>query len=158
MVVKRNDLERFLNKLKNASKINEDNRIIKIIAEKGKELAEKNWGGRAIITSEISDNKCTISAFNIDGRKPIAYIEFGTGEVGRGTYEGNLPTENVPITGHWEYYYDSEHKVTLNGVKGWFWGKTFIKGDIADAPMWHTANELREYINSDLKNDLKSGV
>ena len=37
-------------------------------------------------------------------------------------------------------------------------GYTFIKGDIADAPMWHTANELREYINSDLKNDLKSGV
>ena len=59
MVVKRNDLGRFLNKLENVSKINEDNRIIKIIAEKGKEFAEKNWGGRAIITSEISENKCT---------------------------------------------------------------------------------------------------
>ena len=75
----------------------------------------------------------------------MAFFEFGTGEVGRGTYpsETYLPSSGVPITGDWEYYYPSDAKATVNGVKGWWWGAKFVKGNKAEAEMWRTAEYIR---------------
>lgn len=78
----------------------------------------------------------------------VAFFEFGTGEVGRGTYpsEAYLPSSGVPITGNWEYYYKSEHKGVKNGVKGWFLDEEktiFLKGNKAEAEMWRTAEYIR---------------
>ena len=38
-----------------------------------------------------------------------AFVEFGTGVRGMGTYPGPLPTEGVPITGAWEYDYKHQN-------------------------------------------------
>lgn len=37
-----------------------------------------------------------------------AFVEFGTGIVGRGTYPFDLPTEGVPFTGEWIYDYKQQ--------------------------------------------------
>lgn len=37
-----------------------------------------------------------------------AFVEFGTGIVGRGTYPFDLPTEGVPFTGEWVYDYKQQ--------------------------------------------------
>ncbi len=37
-----------------------------------------------------------------------AFVEFGTGIMGRGTYPYDLPTEGVPITGQWIYDYKQQ--------------------------------------------------
>ncbi len=37
-----------------------------------------------------------------------AFVEFGTGIVGRGTYPFDLPTSGVPITGEWVYDYKQQ--------------------------------------------------
>lgn len=37
-----------------------------------------------------------------------AFVEFGTGIVGRGTYPFELPTEGVPFTGEWVYDYKQQ--------------------------------------------------
>ncbi len=41
------------------------------------------------------------------------FVEFGTGILGKGTYPGELPTEGVPITGHWEYDYKHQNWVGM---------------------------------------------
>lgn len=76
----------------------------------------------------------------------IAFFEFGTGEVGRGTYPDNtkLPQGGVYPTGKWEYYYDSHAKRTSNGVRGWFWDKKFRKGNEAEAEMWKTSQYIQQ--------------
>ena len=74
----------------------------------------------------------------------VAFFEFGTGEVGRGTYQGNLPQSGVPETEEWVYYYDSPHKTERNGEKGWKWGHAFVKGNPAEAEMWETSQYIRE--------------
>ena len=77
----------------------------------------------------------------------VAFFEFGTGEYAKGTYQGNLPQSGVPITGSWEYYYNSKHKGEKNGIKGWFLDEAktiFIKGNEAEAEMWETSQYIRQ--------------
>lgn len=74
----------------------------------------------------------------------IAFFEFGTGEVGEGTYNGELPQSGVPITTKWDYYYlPSEHKGEKNNQLGWWWGNAFIRGIEAEAEMWDTAQFIK---------------
>ena len=91
----------------------------------------------------------------------VAFFEFGTGEVGRGTYpsEAYLPSSGVPITGEWEYYYidkEHSHKDTVNGVKGWWWGANFVKGNKAEAEMWRTAEYIRRKAHIIIQNYFQS--
>ena len=120
-------------------------------AQKYAEEQYLQYGHSKIIVSyEPHGNTAVISAkyAGESEKSPIAFFEFGTGEVGRGTYpsEAYLPSSGVPITGNWEYYYKSEHKGEKNGVKGWFLDEErtrFVKGNKAEAEMWRTAEYIR---------------
>lgn len=117
------------------------------LGERAREFAEKKY-------AEHGHNPPSINVeFEPHGRtatiyakgNAVAFFEFGTGEYARGTYQGNLPQSGVPITGKWEYYYDSEHKTENKyGVKGWTWGRAFVKGNPAEAEMWETSQYIRE--------------
>ena len=102
---------------------------------------------KIIVSYEPHGNRATISAkyAGKSEKSPIAFFEFGTGEVGRGTYpsESYLPSSGVPETGSWVYYYPSKHKQTQSGVKGWKWGAKFVKGNKAEAEMWRTSEYIR---------------
>ncbi len=151
--VKRNDLGRFANKLYKIGTNNLANTTTELLADKGKEIAREQYKGTTIsVDSIVNNNTATIIA----NGKQVAYLEYGTGLIGKGTYKGNLPTNGVPITGNWEYYYDSPHKVIENGKQGWYLGKIFTEGRVAGNQMFNTAKSLREYVrNGELSSNLK---
>lgn len=153
--VKRNNLERYANRLYKISSKNVANQTVELLADKGKTIAEKEYTGTSIsVTNEINDNVAQVIA---NGNQ-VAYLEYGTGVIGDGTYKGKLPTSGVPITGEWQYYYlPSNSKAVKDGKKGWYLKNgAFIEGRIAGNQMFNTAKSLREYVRSkDLARDLK---
>ena len=115
------------------------------LCEDASRYAEQQYAqyGHSSVTVSYENHGNTATIFA--NGNAVAFFEFGTGEVGRGTYpsESYLPSSGVPITGDWEYYYPSESKETINGVKGWWWGAKFVKGNKAEAEMWRTAEYIR---------------
>ena len=114
------------------------------LCERASEFAKAKYGehGHSSITVEY-ENHGTTATIYAKGNA-VAFFEFGTGEYAKGTYQGNLPSSGVPITGNWEYYYKSEHKTDKNGIKGWTWGSNFVKGNPAEAEMWETSQFIRQ--------------
>lgn len=120
--------------------------------KKAKEEYAKNSINSVSISYEINGDTVSIIA-NGDS---VAFLEYGTGDKAKGTYKGNLPQSGVPITGNWEYYYDSEYKDTVNGVKGW-WLKVgvFVTGNEAGNYMWNVRNYMVENARAIILNAYK---
>ena len=139
-------LEHYIKTLEKYGELLKDFRKAMIaLCEDAKQYAENQYSqyGHSSVTVSYENHGSTATIFaNGDA---VAFFEFGTGEVGRGTYpsETYLPSSGVPITGDWEYYYPSDAKATVNGVKGWWWGAKFVKGNKAEAEMWRTAEYIR---------------
>ena len=116
------------------------------LCEDAKQFAENQYTqyGHSSVTVSYENHGTTATIFA--NGNAVAFFEFGTGEIGRGTYpsESYLPASGVPITGDWQYYYPSDAKATVNGVKGWWWGAKFVKGNKAEAEMWRTAEYVRK--------------
>lgn len=127
------------------------------VCAEAKRFAEKRYGyhGHNDITVEY-DNGGTKATIYAKGNQ-VAFYEFGTGKVGAGTYFGNLPTTDVPITVSWEYYYPSTAKRTSSttGEQGWYWDKKFHKGIQAEAEMWETAEHIRQTAPTIIQKHLK---
>ena len=116
------------------------------LCERASQFARDKYSeyGHSSITVDY-ENHGTTATIYAKGRA-VAFFEFGTGEYASGSYKGSIPQSGVPITEKWEYYYEepaSGHKVTLNGVKGWFWKGNFVTGNKAEAEMWRTAEYIR---------------
>lgn len=100
----------------------------------------------------VSDKTAKIIASG----EQIAYLEFGTGERGRGTYQGRLPDQTI------EFYSNRlQQDVTLNG---WVYSyaheidnnQSMWGGFSAQAQMWRTAQYLRQIIPQIIKEvDIK---
>lgn len=124
-----------------------------LVSDGTKYLASLYEDPAILVTSEVNGNQAYIFA---EGEQ-IAYLEYGTGYVGKGTYEGNLPPATQVITfidafgypmhtNGWEYYYDNPRTKRMGG---WFYSDDdgelhFTEGDKAQAQMWQTAQHLRE--------------
>lgn len=156
--VVKNDLQNFANKLNNYNAKNGlDEKIADKVANKGAEIAQKNWVSGVVINIKGNKTKKSIIATDVNLANPtIAYREFGTGIQGEGKYEGELPTQNITFTDKqgktwttqgWEYHY--RYNQTLQG-------KPF-QGQTPKMPMFNTAKELREYIKTDLAKDIRKG-
>ena len=110
-----------------------------------------NEGKRATIYAKSIVN-------NDENPSQIAFYEFGTGRVGEGTYQGNLPTSGVPLTSSWHYYYPSKAKRTsrTTGEEGWWWDNTFQRGIQAEAEMWKTSQFIRQQAKYIIQNYFQS--
>jgi len=156
-------LQNFARKVasyKRSDDLNE--KVAQIIAERGVEIAKDLYGSKKV--------NVTIQSTNIKGNRKIvaegkglAFEEFGTGLVGKGTYDGNLPTEPIEFespkgkpqrTEGWEYYYPNKD-TKVNG--GWYAGKVFHRGQIAKAQMFETAKQLKTEIKDLSKDAIKGG-
>lgn len=148
--VKRNDLDRYYSKLKNITSGELGKKAVDLLVDKGVQEASVQYAGTHFqVASKKDKAKGTIVASG----KGIAYVEYGTGLVGEGTYEGKTPQSGVPITGKWQYFYDSPHKI----LGGWFYGNTFTRGRVAGMQMFNTAKSLRQYVQSgELAQDIRS--
>lgn len=151
-VVRKNTLGRFLNRLGKVEKFNFDKQnIIDAVQAVGEKTAQEEYTGtHIIVSSEVDNSSVTIRAKG----EGIAYMEFGTGRIGEGTYKGQLPTEpltfespkgrepkEIHTTQGWEYDYDNP-KTKIMG--GWFYGGTFTMGQQAQAQMFNTAERLKK--------------
>lgn len=156
--VVKNDLQSFADKL-NTYKVKGDlaEKIAEKVANKGVEIAQNNWGNQASVVKRGNKLQKSIVAIDNNKIKPsIAYTEFGTGIQGEGKYEGELPIQNITFTDKsglqwttqgWEYHY--RYNQTQQGKP--------YKGQTPKMPMFNTAKELREYINTELAKDIRKG-
>lgn len=158
-LVVKNDLQNFVNKLKKYKvQDNLAEQVAEKVANKGLEIAQRNWDSGVSIKVSGDNLKKSIVATDINPLQPtIAYREFGTGTRGEESkYEGKLPTQNIIFTDKngiqwttqgWEYHY--RYNQTQKGEP--------FKGQVPSMPMFNTAKELREYIRTDLAKDIRKG-
>lgn len=152
-------LKNFQKKVQNLP--NEIDRVLIAILEMGVKLAQQEYAGMPDIICyyEKENGKGKIIAKDMrttDASQPnsaqIAYLEFGYGIEGEGTYDGKLPTSGIDLTKSWTYYYDSIYKATESGQKGW-WTKLayddgqahFVTGQPAGNHMYKVFKQLKEY-------------
>ena len=111
--------------------------IVMAVADKGKAIAQSRVGGSITITTEsLGNGKARLNATG----SQISFIEFGTGVRGKGTYLGELPTQDIS--------FESRNQEWT--MPGWVYNyyATFIRGEkdfqgfSAKAPIWKTANDL----------------
>ena len=137
-------LNNFRRKLKNL-KMQDINysEILRKICEAGIQYAKQLYNTEKIeLYYEIKENFAVITAKGDE----VAYIEFGTGEAGRGSYEGELPDEKLEFFSNrlnrdvsldgWTYSYANE--IDDN--------QPFWVGFSAKAQMWKTSQYLRNNI------------
>lgn len=162
-IVKKNNLVRFMNRLnKSKNKLNED-RIFEsaesIAIKTMTEEYEKSSVDPDAITSDINGNVLEITAV---GEK-LPFSEFGTGMTGYGTYDGDLPKQTLTFespegeqqsTQGWKYFYDNE-KTKDYARGGWYLGKRFTTGQVAEAQVFKTARRLETELASGLKEEIK---
>lgn len=167
---KQGGLNRFAKRLESNSSDNFANVVANAIAEEGEKIATDKYLGTSVQViphSEAVNGETSIIARG----EGIAYMEFGTGLVGDGTYPdaSKLPKEtltfespkpkkgepsnpeNIHTTNGWEYYYDNPKTKVLGG---WFYGKTFTRGQPAQAQMFYTSKELRDKIPEIVKGEI----
>lgn len=157
--VVKNDLQNFSERLNAYNKKDIAERVADLVAKKGGEIANSNWGGSATVSVSGEGLTRSIIAKDGDAEHPkIGYIEFGTGIAGKGTYEGKLPQEPITFT---TQYNGEQTSVT---VPGWTYNyrKDFLnwtdqdwQGQTAKMPMYNTGKQLREYVRTDLAKDLR---
>ena len=167
--VKRNDLDRYYSKLQNIKGDVLQQNALELLVDKGVSEANKEYSGTHFkVDKEIVNDKNVRVVASGSG---IAYDEYGTGLIGEGTYEGELPTQTltfvspkrkdgdtrpqrVNTTHGWEYYYDNPETKFMGG---WFMGKGgFTRGQVANMRMYRTAKSLKEYAHNGLAKDIRS--
>ena len=150
-------LNSFRDKLKKYSNVNArfTNKVATEIAKRGVDIATEEYVGISNVNISHQSIGSGMSKI-IAEKKGLSYIEFGTGRVGeQSNYpEANLPKQGVPITGDWEYYYPSEHKITKDGAEGWMLGSNFVKGQPAGMQMYHTSQRLKNEMVNIVKNKI----
>lgn len=163
-------LNNFKSKLQKFATINSNftTEVADEIARRGQEIAISEYAGLEGVNVSHETMGRGISRVVAQGEQ-ISYIEFGTGRVGQySNYDRRfLPDKNVPITGYWEYYYDSPYKRRghsdgkTKADRGW-WHKfegedkaRFTTGQEAGMQMYRTSQRLKNEMASIVKNKLK---
>lgn len=149
----RDGLSSFKQRLDNVG-LDRINKAAEDVATKGLEYAQSQFSASKNPTDVTVQKKGYHITIQAKGEQ-VLYEEFGTGKVGRGTYEGTLPTQtftfvsprssgDVHTTRGWEYFYPNPK--TKRG-DAWYFKRQRYVGERAAARMWKT----REYMRANLK-------
>ena len=139
-------LKNVRDKLQRLKAITNDD-IVMAVAKRGKEIAKVGFGSAADVEAiPLGNGKARLEARG----QGVSFLEYGIGTSGEGHYPGELPTQPITFystklkrehtTSGWEYNYFAEHirrKYPNAKVED-------VTGFQAKAPMWHTANELKQ--------------
>ena len=155
------NFEKKIAKYSNSS----NNNIYKEVGKAGVEIAREEYGKHKVeLAFEVLGNGVVrITAT----RKGLAYLEYGTGLVGKGTYKGSLPTQTLTFespknsgdyhtTQGWEYFYDNPKTKDRGGW--WINEKVFTRGRVAGNQMFNTADRLNKELPKIVKGIIKKGV
>lgn len=111
------------------------------VAQRAKGLAQDGFGGAAQVEAiSLGNGKARVSAAGAT----VSFIEFGVGKSGEGTYQGELPTQDITFTAR-----NGKEHTTSGWVYNYYVKEIDKKakdhiGFVAKAPMWHTANRLEQ--------------
>lgn len=155
-------LDNFMTKLGKFSKMkNISSKVANDIGERGVEIARELYHSPQRISVDVEETESPNKIKVVAKGHGIAFDEFGTGLVGQGTYKGQLPTETIEFespkgspqrTEGWVYYYPNP-KTKIMG--GWFAGKVFHRGQVAEAQMYNTTQQLKSEMVAIAKNTIK---
>lgn len=141
MINSKEGFTRFYKKTKFVQRASEEDfadGLARELAESGKEIASIYF--RPVTKSvrcsaeKIFSGSYKVVAHDTSDRKHIAFIEYGTGVRGEGTYADDLPQSNIPFTGSW--IYDFRYK---RGERQFHW-----YGKEAESPMLNSFIELQD--------------
>lgn len=165
-IVVKNSLTNYIKRIDLYKNRFEKDTIYDTVAEIGEEIANEEYLKTNFKPNSITAIKRNDGINVVATGEKIAYVEYGTGLVGQGTYLGKLPTETLTFespkgykqsTQGWEYYYDNPRTKVLGG---WFYGtghKQFTRGQPAQAQMFYTARRFHNEIGGRLKSKIKEG-
>lgn len=134
------------------------NAYIDDVLKLGVQEAQKQYQETGISDVKVYSEKTDSHSGRIVAeKKGIAYIEFGTGTMGKtsGYNSKKLPKEGVPLTGKWKYNYDSEHKVVVDGKIGWYLNGNFTEGQPAGKQMYKTSMAVKRKAKQIFRNKVK---
>ena len=87
-------LKNVRDKLQRLRAITNDD-IVMAVAERGKELAQEGFGVNVSIEAiPLGNGKARVEARG----QQVSFIEYGVGTSGEGTYQGELPTQDITFT------------------------------------------------------------
>lgn len=124
--------------------------LITKLVEEGKETAKnlcpKDTGNLAnsIQSNVETKGSKVIGKVYTNETEYAAFVEFGTGVVGQGTYPGD--------TQGWEYNVPTKYK---DETGGWWYGSTYTHGNKAKPFMYNTARFMKDRAESLAKEVLK---
>jgi hypothetical protein len=172
-------LKNFIGKLQNykSPKIACD-KVAESVAKRGVEIAEKKYGAKGIKGVAVSYAKLDDQHYEILAKgEAVSFIEFGTGNVGKGTYhykgesgESRLPTQTIEFiankeqksTHGWIYAYPNPLRFENGVLKGtkthkgeWKWQGRWFSGQVAGAEMFGTAIDLKKEMPSIVKIEIR---
>lgn len=157
--ISRTGLDSFMAKV-SALSVKGSQEVLRTVAESGRAYAQAQYAsdGDIAVGVEAKGNHASIIAQG----EQVLYKEFGTGKVGEGTYQGNLPTQTfvfesptgsgeIQRTQGWEYFYPNAR--TKRGDAWYHKGQRYI-GERAGGQMWKT----REYVRVLLKQSMTEKI
>ena len=151
----KNGLGNFLKRLKNYEKL-DTSKIVGAVGEIAKESAETEYAQSGVTPTRIDVETKQKQVEIVAVGEHLAFSEFGTGVVGKGTYGGELPTQELQFespkgvqqsTDGWQYNYRKEQGQT----------ETDWKGYTAKAQMLKTADKLQQELAKEVAQRLKKG-
>ena len=151
----KNGLSEYLERLKKYKNRFKSEKITRLVGSVGVETAREEYSASGVnptdLRAEVRDDGVDIVATG----EHLAFSEYGTGVVGSGTYEGNLPPETMILkfesagqdqeTRGWQYNYRKEQGQT---DKDW-------TGFVANAQMFKTSRRLQEELTSEIRKEIK---
>lgn len=151
-------IKNFMSRLESINNSSDSltNTIANKIAENALETAKAQYGGTSIqVEAEQAVNGNTSV---VASGAEVNFMEFGTGVIGQGTYQGQLPTQTIEFespkgfpqtTQGWEYNYQNPR--TKKG-DGWYYNGEFTQGETAQMQMFNTAKQVKENISEIVKD------
>lgn len=157
-------LDNFQKRLESFSKLKNINQTLADkIAERGVELAKENYSGYERVSVDKQETEKPGKMQIIAKGKGLAFVEFGTGNTGEGTYPDKdmLPKDTIEFespkgtpqkTQGYVYYYPNK-KTKVNG--GWYANGVFHKGQRAKAQMFYTSQQIRRECGEIVKETIR---
>lgn len=156
----RNNLNRFLGNLKRYKKAIDVEKIYTIVGNVGEDIAKEEYSNSGVSPNSISHTVDNNTVEIIASGEHLAFTEFGTGVVGEGSYQGNLPNASMKLqfespkgvqqsTDGWEYNYRAKQsKEKGETIKDW-------KGFPAKAQMFNTSQRLQNELGENIRKFVK---
>lgn len=115
----------------------------------GMDLDENSAG---VVMSTVSSTSNGAKAVVSHVGDDVAYLEFGTGMVGKQSPHPLSPQYN------WEYYIDTVFKKTVKGRAGWWFNSDFHVGIAAGRSVYNAAVDLRNNLKRIAKESISNAI